>query len=67
MPSEALDVDVGQLIGPGSVMNAMSRMSPPQFGHSMSAARRTDAIADRATMNDSGSKTLEQGLKPAHK
>ena len=43
------------------------RLTEGDQAAAMSAARRTDAIADRATMNDSGSKTPEQGLKPAHK
>ena len=32
-------------IGPGSVMNAISRMSPPQFGHSSGNSSPTRAIS----------------------
>ena len=32
-------------MGPGSVMNAISRMSPPQVGHASGTSSRTRAMS----------------------
>ena len=46
-------------IGPGSVLNAISRMSPPQFGHSSGNFSPTQAMSFAQAIRDV---SCERGL-----